>query len=64
MEKKYLSISGQIHEHIIHIESQIENIDNEIKMQTDSKERLLRSLEFWKQELSRERDKNDAIRRN
>ena len=64
MERKYLSISGQIQEHIIHIESQIVNIDNEIKMQTDSKERLLRSLEFWKQELSRERDKNDAIRRN
>ena len=60
MEKKYLSISGQIQEHIIYIESQIVNIDNEIKMQTDTKERLLRSLEFWKQELSRERDKNDA----
>ena len=62
MERKYLSISGQIQiqEHVIHIESMIENIDNEIKMQTDSKERLLRSLEFWKQELSRERDKNDA----
>ena len=60
MECKYLSISGQIQEHIIHIESQIVNIDNEIKMQTDTKERLLRSLEFWKQELSRERDKNDA----
>ena len=62
MEKKYLSISGQIQiqEHVIRIESQIENIDNEIKMQTDSKERLLRSLEFWKQELLRERTKNDA----
>ena len=60
MERKYLSILGQIQEHVIHIESQIENIDNEIKMQTDSKERLLRSLEFWKQELLRERTKNDA----
>ena len=60
MERKYLSISGQIQEHVIRIESQIENIDNEIKMQTDSKERLLRSLEFWKQELLRERTKNDA----
>ena len=59
MERKYLSISGQIQEHVIHIESQIENIDNEIKMQTDRKERLFSSLEFWKQELSRERDKND-----
>ena len=67
MENKYLSISGQIQEHIIHIESQIANIDNEIKianidneikMQTDSKERLLRSLEFWKQELSRLKDGN------
>ena len=60
MERKYLSISGQIQEHVIHIEYQIENIDNEIKMQTDSKERLLRSLESWKQELLRERTKNDA----
>ena len=33
MERKYLSISGQMQEHVIHIESQIENIDNEIKMQ-------------------------------
>ena len=60
MERKFLSVLGQIQEHIIHVESQIVNIDNEIKMQTDSKERLFRSLEFWKQELSRERDKNDA----
>ena len=60
MERKYLSILGQIQEHMTHIESQIENIDNEIKMKTDSKERLLRSLEFWKQELLRERTKNDA----
>ena len=60
MESKFFSVLGQIQEHIIHVESQIVNIDNEIKMQTDSKERLFRSLEFWKQELSRERDKNDA----
>ena len=64
MERKFLSVSGQIQEHIIHIESQIVNIDNEIKMQTGTKERLLRSLEFWKQELLRERTKNDAIRCN